>query len=236
MCSSDLLLVVADLPLTAAGRAAQARPGGNGVPAAAPRFFTNLPEVLFYSGIALAVLAVASVILGWLVADRALRPLRVITAAARAISASSLHERLNLAGSYDEFRELGSTLDGLFARLEAAFESQRHFVANASHELRTPLAAQRTVLQVALAGPGASAGSLRAACGKLLELGEQQEHLIDALLTLASSQRGLRDCEPFDLAEVAARVVDARRREAARHGVEMAAGLAPAVEIGRAHV
>ena len=234
--SGCLLLVVADLPLTAAGRAVQAPAGGKGVPGAAPRFFTNLPEVLFYSGVALAVLAVASVVLGWLVADRALRPLRVITAAARAISASSLHERLNLAGSYDEFRELGNTLDGLFARLEAAFESQRHFVANASHELRTPLAAQRTVLQVALADPGASAGSLRAACGKLLELGEQQGHLIDALLTLASSQRGLRDCEPFDLAGVAARVVDARRREAAGRGVDMAAGLAPAVVTGDPHL
>ena len=234
--SGFLLLAAADLPLTATGRAARARPGGKGAAAAAPRFFTNLPEVLFYSGIALAVLAVASVVLGWLVADRALRPLRVITAAARAISASSLHERLNLAGSYDEFRELGNTLDGLFARLEAAFESQRHFVANASHELRTPLAAQRTVLQVALADPGASAGSLRAACGKLLELGEQQGHLIDALLTLASSQRGLRDCEPFDLAGVAARVVDARRREAAGRGVDMAAGLAPAVVTGDPHL
>jgi signal transduction histidine kinase len=234
--SGLVLLVVADLPLTAFGRATEARPGGKGTPAVQARLVTNLPEVLFYSGIALAVLAVASIALGWLVADRALRPLRVITDAARMISASNLNERLNLSGSYDEFRELGNTLDGLFSRLEAAFESQRHFVANASHELRTPLAAERTVLQVALADPGASAESLRAACGKLLELGEQQEHLIDALLTLASSQRGLRNCEPFDLAGVAARVVVGRRQEAARRGVDVAAGLAPAVVTGDPHL
>jgi signal transduction histidine kinase len=179
---------------------------------------------------------VASVALGWLVADRALRPLRGITAAARAISASNLNERLNLAGSYDEFRELGKTLDGLFARLEAAFESQRHFVANASHELRTPLAAERTVLQVALADPGASAESLRAACGKLLELGEQQERLIGALLTLASSERGPRHWEPFDLAEIAARVVAGRQPEAGRLGVRTHARLAPVIVSGDPHL
>jgi signal transduction histidine kinase len=234
--SGFLLLVTAGLPLTAFGRAARARPAGAGGPAGQPRLVTNLPEVLFYSAIALAVLAVASLIAGWLVADRALRPLRAVTDAARAISASSLHERLNLAGSYDEFRELGDTLDGLFARLEAAFESQRHFVANASHELRTPLAAERAVLQVALADPGASAQSLRAACGKLLELGEQQEHLIDALLTLASSQRGLRDREPFDLAEVAGRVLAGRREEAARLSVRVDAALGPAAAAGDPHL
>ena len=210
--SGLVLLVIADLPLTTFGRASQAHArGGAAGTAGQSRFVTNLPEVLLYSGIALAVLAVVSVALGWLVADRALRPLRFITAAARATSASSLDERLSLAGSYDEFRELGDTLDGLFARLEAAFESQRHFVANASHELRTPLAAERTVLQVALADPDASAESLRAACQQLLQLGEQQERLIDALLTLASSQRGLRNREPFDLAEVTARVVASRQ-------------------------
>ena len=229
--SGAVVLVIADLPLTRFGRASQAHaPGGR---AAGPsRFVTNLPEVLFYSGIALAVLAVASIGLGWLVANRALRPLRVITAAAGATSAATLNERLRLAGSYDEFRELSGTLDGLFARLEAAFESQRHFVANASHELRTPLAAARTVLQVALADPGASAESLRAACEQLLELGHQQERLIDALLALASGQRGPRDREVFDLAEVTARVVDGRRREAAGRGVGVAARLAPAMVTG----
>jgi signal transduction histidine kinase len=226
-------LVIADLPLTAFGRASQAHaPGGRVGTAGQSRFVTNLPEVLLYSGIALAVLVVASIALGWLVADRALRPLRGITAAARATSASNLNGRLCLAGSYDEFRELGDTLDGLFARLETAFESQRHFVANASHELRTPLAAERTVLQVALADPEASAQSLRAACQQVLQLGQQQEHLIDALLTLASSQRGLRNKELFDLADVTARVVAGRRQEAAALSVRMRTRLAPAIATG----
>ena len=155
--SGAVLLGIAGLPFMTLGRTSPAHPpGGRPGPA---RLATNLPEVLGYSGAALMVLAVASVALGWLVADRALRPLRAITATARAISASNLGERLSLAGSYDEFRELGDTLDALFARLEAAFDSQRHFVANASHELRTPLAAERAVLQVALADPGATAVS-----------------------------------------------------------------------------
>jgi signal transduction histidine kinase len=231
--SGFVLLVLADLPLTTFGRASRAHtPGGRAGPVGQSRFVTNLPEVILYSGIALAILAGASIALGWLVADRALRPLRIITTAARATSASSLNERLSLAGSYDEFRELSDTLDSLFARLDAAFESQRHFVANASHELRTPLAAERTVLQVALADPDASTESLRAACRQLLELGQQQERLIDALLTLASGQRGLRNREPFDLAEITARVVTGRRPEAAALGVRMETRLAPAIATG----
>jgi signal transduction histidine kinase len=227
--SGLLLLVIADLPLTTFGRAQAHTAGGRSGPV---RSLSNLPEVLAYSGIALAVLAVASVALGWLVADRALRPLRVITSAARAVSASSLDERLSVAGAYEEFRELGETLNGLFARLAAAFESQRRFVANASHELRTPLAAERTVLQVALADPAASAESLRAACQQALQLGEQQERLISALLTLAEGQSGLRNREAFDLAEVTSRVVASRQPDADRRGVRVAASLDPAPVTG----
>jgi signal transduction histidine kinase len=61
-----------------------------------------------------------------------------VIAAARRISASSLHERLALRGPDDELKELADTLDSLFARLEASFDAQRRFAANASHELRTP--------------------------------------------------------------------------------------------------
>jgi DNA-binding response OmpR family regulator len=167
----------------------------------------------------LAGLVLLSLAAGWLVAGWFLRPLRTITATARDISASNLNRRLvplALTGRNDEFKDLGETLDSLFERLEASFESQRRFVANASHELRTPLAAERTLLQVALADPGATAGTLRETCQQALVLGGQQERLIEALLTLASSERGVEQWEPFDLTRP--RAGPLRRRSRARPG------------------
>ena len=130
-----------------------------------------LHTLLAQSGIALAVMAALAFVLGWLVAGRVLRPVRTITAAARAISATSLHERLPVTGPDDEFSELASTLNDLLARLEASFTAQRHFVANASHELRTPLTLDRTLLQVALRNPGTTTGQWRATGQELLESG-----------------------------------------------------------------
>ncbi len=178
--------------------------------------------------IAVPVVVLLAVAGGWLIAGRLLRPLRTITAAARDISASNLSRRLALGGRHDEFAELGETLDDLFGRLEAAFESQRHFVANASHELRTPLTAERTLLQVALADPDASAATLRSACEQTLALGEFSERLIAALLTLASGESGIEEWEPFDLAEIAGNVLLARREAAERQGVEISAALSAA--------
>ncbi len=142
-------------------------------------------------------------------------------ATARGISAHSLQQRVGLEGPDDEFKELGETLDDLLGRLEASFESQKHFVANASHELRTPLTVERTLLQVALADPHADADVLRSTCEKLLALGYQQERLIEALLTLASSERGVEHWEDFDLAKLAAQVVLARSDEAMQRGIRV---------------
>jgi signal transduction histidine kinase len=192
----------------------------------AGRHFQVGPALAF-AGAALVALAV-----GWLIAGRLLRPLRTITATARDISVSNLNQRLALAGRDDEFSELGETLDGLFGRLEASFESQRHFVANASHELRTPLAAERTLLQVALADPDASAESLRATCVQVLALGDQQERLIDALLTLASSERGVDEWQPLDLAEITGTVLLARQQDAQDRGIRVSATLAAAPATG----
>src|SRR6202030_3314457 len=106
------------------------------------------------SGIALAIMACASLGSGWLVAGRFLRPLRRITRTTREISATNLHERLNLTGPDDELKELADTFDELLDRLERSFAFERQFVANASHELRTPLAGMRASLDVAMAKPG----------------------------------------------------------------------------------
>jgi signal transduction histidine kinase len=179
-----------------------------------------------------ALLAVLAVGIGWLIAGRVLRPLRAITAGARDISAGNLHQRLAVAGPDDEFRQLGDTLDGLFGRLEAAFQAQRHFVANASHELRTPLTAEKTLLQVALADPGATTATLRSACEKALGWNGQQERLIDGLLTLASSERGIEAWEPFDLADAAATAILDRRPDAERRAIRVDAALAPAPVTG----
>jgi signal transduction histidine kinase len=181
----------------------------------------------------LGLIAAAVALAGaWWLAGRFLRPLRAITTTAQEISATNLNRRLSLSGPDDELTELGKTLDELFGRLEASFESQRHFVANASHELRTPLAGQRTLLQVALADPDASIDALRAACEEALQLGEQQERLVDALLTMATSERGVEQWESFDLGLLTDRVLFGRRQEAERRGIRIDASLVPATAIG----
>jgi signal transduction histidine kinase len=185
------------------------------------------------AGVALAaVTLVLAAGVGWLVAGRVVRPLRAITASARDISANNLHRRLGLRGHDDEFTELGQTLDDLFARLEASFESQRHFIANASHELRTPLTAGRALLEVAIADPEPSVQTLRATCEELVELGNQQERLIAALLTLADGQRGLKHPEPLDLADITRNVLPPRQAEAGRRGIRLIAALAAAPATG----
>lgn len=180
------------------------------------------------SVVALVALVALSVGLGWLLSGWLLRPLRTITATAGEMSAASLGRRLAIRSSGDEFTQLGQTLDDLFARLEASFQAQRHFVANASHELRTPLAAERTLLQVALADPDADAATLRAACEQALLLGAQQARLMEALFTLATGERGVRRREDFDLAEVAAGVLARRGDEAANRRIRVETALDPA--------
>ena len=159
-------------------------------------------RLLIGSALALAIMAVISIGLGWVMAGRVLRPVRTINAAARRIGASNLHERLALDGPDDEFRELAATLDDLLERLQASFDSQRRFVANASHELRTPLTLDRALLERALRRPEPTEAFWRATCERLLASSQQQHRLIDALLTLARSQADLDRQEPVDLAAV----------------------------------
>jgi signal transduction histidine kinase len=197
--------------------------------AAVQQSAADLRQLQIQSGIALGIASVVAFTLGWLAAGRILRPLSTITATARRISAASLSERLNLPGPDDELKELGDTLDGLFARLEASFDAQRHFVANASHELRTPLTADRALLQVALDEPDATAGMWRDAGEELLASNTEQEHLIEALLTLATSEAGLHNREPVDLCAVSKAVLLTPRPETRRLRLHLEAATIPAV-------
>ncbi|MFD9462908.1 sensor histidine kinase [Streptomyces sp. NPDC060027] len=206
------LLASRSKPSTAVGASVgPGLPAGTGFPSPDPPTLTmyaealradQLHQLLVEAGIALAVMTVASVALGRLMAGRVLAPLRTMTAAARRISADNLRQRLAVPGPEDELKAMADTFDDVLGRLEGAFEAQKQFVANASHELRTPLTLQQAIVDVALADPGASVESLRAACLRVRAAGQEQARLIDALLTLAHSQRGLQRREFVDLAEV----------------------------------
>jgi signal transduction histidine kinase len=184
-------------------------------------------QLLISSAIALGVVAVVAIFLGWLVAGRVLKPVREITATARRISATNLHERLALEDTDEEFKQLGDTLDDLFARLEAAFEAQRHFVANASHELRTPLTRERALVQFALGDP--STPDLWKSTGReLLASNRQQESLIDALLTLASGQSCEEQQKRTDLADICRAVMARSINDGERLGLHIETAIRPA--------
>ncbi len=169
-----------------------------------------------------------AVALGWALAGRALRPLAQITATARRISEERLGERVGLGpGPDDELRELAATLDAMLDRLEASFEGQRHFVANASHELRSPLTVIRTEAEVALADPDASREELREALGHVVDAADRTEVLLEALLLLARSQSGQARRERLDLADAAREAVAATDADELRLRID--APPAPAV-------
>ena len=195
---------------------------------AAGQHAAMLHQLVIQSAIALAIMLAASLALGWIIAGRVVRPIRVITGAAQNISATSLHDRLELTGPDDELKKLGDTIDALLGRLEGAFEAQRHFAANVSHELRTPLTVMRAVMQMALTDPAATTLTFQAACQDVLTEGEHAERIIEALLVLARGERGLDHSEPFDLADIAAQILQARALEAARRGLRVGAATAPA--------
>jgi len=160
--------------------------------------------LLINSGVALAGMAVISIVLGFTMAGRVLRPLHQITATAKRLSEQTLHERIGLRGPADELKELADTFDAMLGRLDAAFDTQRRFVANASHELRTPLAIARTEVDVTLADPDASAAELRVMGERVRDATDRSERLIEGLLLLARSERRLNKREPVDLGEAAA--------------------------------
>jgi signal transduction histidine kinase len=185
---------------------------------------------------ALLLLGAGGLAASYVLAGRVLRPLQDITATARRLSAEQLDARIALAGPRDELRELADVFDAMLDRLQASFEAQRRFVADASHELRTPLAVMRTEIDVALADPDASAQDLRAAAEVVRDATERADRLVDALLLLARSDRlqveGLPHRERVELHDVAAAALAAVEAEVAARGLQVASSRAPAGVLG----
>jgi signal transduction histidine kinase len=179
----------------------------------------TLDALLTQGGIALAVVGAAALGLGWIFADRALRPVHKITETARRVAHSrNLTERIAYAGPRDDVKELADTFDTMLERLARAFEGQRRFVDNASHELRTPLAINRTLIDVAVRRPDASEDVKRLG-ESLLVVGDRHERLIEGLLTLAGSENTVVDTARLDLADVGGHVLDQAKTETEGRGL-----------------
>src|SRR5664279_3217561 len=187
---------------------------------------------LIYFGI----IVIIGTVGGYLLAKQALRPITRLTQTARALSTDTLDQRINLGGKDDELRELADTFDAMLGRLDAAFDSQKLFVANASHELRTPLSVIRTELEVTLADPNADVAELRRMGEVVANAAERAQRLVASLLTLARLQAvesgELEVHEPVDLARIVPEVIDAVIGEAVNKGVSIETEIEPAVTIG----
>jgi signal transduction histidine kinase len=195
----------------------------------------TLHQLLLQSGVALGIMVIVAIALGWVVAGRALAPVRMIASKARQISQHNLNERLALNGPADELRELGDTVDDLLARLEQAFDAQRRFVANASHEMRTPLAMMRTSLDVAAAKATRTAADSTALDTKLREGLDRAERLMESFLTLARAEHGRpMDEAAIPLDDLIRTAVEDRSEEIAAKALDvqlrLAGGRVPASE------
>jgi len=185
-------------------------------------------DYLLHTGlIYFAVIVIIGAAGGYLLARQALRPIARVTRTARQLSTETLDQRINLGGPDDELRELADTFDEMLARLDAAFDGQKLFVANASHELRTPLSVIRTELDVTLSDPDASSEELRRMGEVALAGTERAQRLVGSLLTLARLQSGNRGelavREPVDLATLVAPVLASIAGEAADRSISVEA-------------
>ncbi len=184
---------------------------------------TDLHELLAWSLGGLAVATFVAGISGWAIGRRILRPLHQVT---------GLDERISLDGPDDELKELADTFDDMLSRLDLALASQRRFVANASHELRTPLTSMRTLIDVAMAKPTRTTEQLEVLIGRVREAVDQSEALIDGLLTLAQSDRGLTTHELVDLEAAAQDAIDQVATAARKSNIVIDADLSPGPTLG----
>jgi signal transduction histidine kinase len=167
-----------------------------------------LNQIALSTIIAVAVMFVLAVIVSWVVAGRALRPITSMTAVAEEIEATDLTRRIDVDGPDDELKAMATTFNGMLDRLDGAFRGQRQFLAETSHDLRTPLATIRTNVDVALADATADVESWRETGAVVARAAERMSSMLDDLLATARMQAGAVEMVEFDLAKVVELVAD----------------------------
>ena len=153
-----------------------------------------------WTAIAVGVLAIVAGIVGWLIAGRTLRPIRLIAIRARSASAHDLTVRVDLQGPNDELKDLADTFDDMLDRLQQSFVAQRRFSAQVSHEIRTPLAIVRSEADMLLAQTDDD--MTRATAENIKSATLRAERIIVALLALGRAESGQIDHSVFALDEL----------------------------------
>ncbi|MWA11854.1 sensor histidine kinase [Streptomyces sp. BA2] len=190
-----------------------------------------LSRLLTVSVIVLFVYAALSILLAWWMAGRVLHPVAVITGTARRLSGENLHERIALDAPPGELKQLADTFDEMLGRIEQLVSAQQRFAANAAHELRTPLAVQRAAAEIGLAGEP-DARQVARIRTKLISVADDSEHLIEGLLLLATSERGLERREPIALDVIADAVTEGLAGRAAERDVTVSVDAGPLTVLG----
>jgi heavy metal sensor kinase len=175
--------------------------------------------------IAIAVLFFVSLLAGWAMATKSLRPVHDIIETTRAITAERLQERLHPVGSEDEIDQLIHTLNNMIERLEAAFKQISQFTADASHELRTPLAVMRGEIEVALEY-SKTVAELRSVLASMLEEIDRLSGIASDLLLLAraDARLGAEHFENVNIQQLLMDVVSDAKVLAASRGIELRSG------------
>jgi signal transduction histidine kinase len=155
-----------------------------------------------------------------------MQPVSGLTQMIDRMGPQNLAERCGLGPKGDELTTLTASINQMMERLAAGYEGQRSFAANASHELRTPLAVQRTLIEVSMA-EARTPDQISLLTDQLLATNERNERLIDGLLVLSESDRGLASRTPQQLDEIVAGVVATHGDLAAQAGVTICTELTP---------
>jgi signal transduction histidine kinase len=187
---------------------------------------TDLPYLVMLFLTVLALLAACYWASRW-----GVRPIRDLIPAISYVGPQNLGHRLNPGPGRDELVTLARAIDDMMDRIATGYEAQRRFAANASHELRTPLAVQRTLIEVGMSGP-LGPDQLKLLTAQLLETNMRNERLIEGLLVLSESDRGLVTHAPLRLDLVVASVLEVHRDAASRAGVTVTSQLEPRVVLG----